>query len=496
VDAVVGAMLALPINVDTGFAGLALARPYHPRSNGKSREEELLMLTTRLNKTAHQVTAVRQMLPIISASTLGTAIEWFDFFFYGFLAVTVFPAVFFPTFNPFVGILAAFSSNFVGFVARPLGGAFFGWFGDRVGRKATLAVTLLLMGSATMLIGILPGYAAIGITAPLLLSLLRFVQGIGIGGEWGGSVLLSLEYGDDRHRGFWTSWPQTGVPIGLALSALSILLFKSLFPGEAFASIGWRIPFLQSSILLIVGLYIRLRIQETPAFAKVQREQRIAKAPLYEVLRFHWREVLLCMLVRSGETAPFYIFSTFVVTYAIQVAQVNTTMLYTGLLLGSSMALVMMPVFALISDHVGRERWFAFGTILMAVFVVPYFLLLQTKNPALIICDIIFSIGICISWLYGPEAALIAERFSTRLRYSGASLGYQLASITAGGSAPIIAAYLLANDKVITGNLVFPVPAYLLIALYLIIMSAISLIAVLTLRKYAYNDEAKLSRQT
>jgi MFS family permease len=445
------------------------------------------MLAARLHKTAlqNQVTSVRQMLPIISASTLGTAIEWFDFFFYGFLAVTVFPSVFFPTFSPFVGILAAFSSNFVGFVARPLGGAFFGWFGDRVGRKATLAVTLLLMGSATMLIGILPGYLEIGIAAPLLLSLLRFIQGIGIGGEWGGSVLLSLEYGNERLRGFWSSWPQTGVPIGLGLSALCILLFKSLFPGAAFASIGWRIPFLQSSLLLIVGLYIRLRIQETPAFAKVQSEQRIAKAPLYEVVRFHWREVLLCMLVRSGETAPFYIFSTFVVTYAIQVAKINATLLYIGLLLGSAMALVMMPIFALISDYVGRERWFALGTVLMALFVVPYFLLLQTTNPILIPCDIIFSIGICISWLYGPEAALIAERFETRLRYSGASLGYQLASITAGGSAPIIAAYLITNDKAITGILVLPVPAYFLISLYLIVMSAISLFAVLALRKYA-----------
>jgi MFS family permease len=450
------------------------------------------MATTRTcaTKTAQKVT-VRQMLPILSASTLGTAIEWFDFFFYGFLAVTVFPAVFFPTLNPFVGILAAFSSNFVGFVARPLGGAFFGRFGDRVGRKSTLAATLLLMGCATLLIGILPGYAAIGIAAPLLLSLLRFLQGIGIGGEWGGSVLLSMEYGDDQHRGFWTSWPQTGVPIGLGLSALSILLFKSLFPGAAFASIGWRIPFLQSSILMIVGLYIRLRIQETPAFAKVQREQRIAKAPLYEVLRYHWREVLLCMLLRSGETAPFYIFSTFVVSYAVQVAQVNTTLLYTGLALGSSMAIVMMPLFALLSDRFGRETWFALGTVLMALFVLPYFLLLQTKNPVLILFAIIFSIGICISWLYGPEAALIAERFDFRLRYSGASLGYQLASITAGGSAPIIATYILANFKPIEGSFAIIAPAYLLIALYLMIMSVISFISVQMLRRYANNFDSK-----
>src|SRR5690348_12939145 len=194
--------------------------------------------------TTGRRTGFKAMLPIISASTLGTAIEWYDFFFYGFLAVTVFPSVFFPGLDPLAGVVAAFSANFVGFVARPLGGAFFGQFGDRVGRKSTLAVTLLLTGGATMLMGILPGYTEIGLMAPLLLSLLRFLQGIGLGGEWGGSVLLSMEYGDDHHRGFWASWPQMGVPIGLGLSALAVLLFQRLFPGDAFSSVGWRIPFL------------------------------------------------------------------------------------------------------------------------------------------------------------------------------------------------------------------------------------------------------------
>ncbi len=442
------------------------------------------MATIRVTTTERSVT-VRHMLPVISASTLGTAIEWYDFFFYGFLAVTVFPAVFFPTLDPFVGILAAFSTNFVGFVARPLGGAFFGWFGDRIGRKSTLAATLLLMGSATMLIGILPGYAAIGLAAPLLLSLLRFLQGIGLGGEWGGSVLLSLEYGDDRHRGFWASWPQTGVPIGLALSALVVLLFKSLFPGDAFASVGWRIPFLQSSVLMIVGLYIRLRIMETPVFARVQHEQRVAEAPLFEVMRSHWREILLCTLLRSGETAPFYIFTAFVLTYAVRVVQIDPSLLYTGLALASVVALVAMPAFALISDRVGRKRWFTLGTVLMAAFAFPYFMLLQTKNPALVLFALIFSVGICISWLYGPEAALIAERFAPRLRYSGASLGYQLASITAGGSAPIIATYVLANYKTIGGGFAAGAPAYLLIALYIVFMSIISCIAVQFLKEYA-----------
>jgi MFS family permease len=425
------------------------------------------------------------MLPIISASTLGTAIEWYDFFFYGFLAVTVFPAVFFPTLDPFIGILAAFSTNFVGFVARPLGGAFFGWFGDRIGRTSTLAATLLLMGSATMLIGILPGYAAIGIAAPLLLSLLRFFQGIGLGGEWGGSVLLSQEYGDDRHRGFWTSWPQTGVPIGLALSALSVLLFQRLFPGDAFASVGWRFPFLQSSVLMILGLYIRLRIQETPAFASEQREQRVSPAPLREVVRSAWGTILLCTLLRSGETAPFYIFTAFALSYAFQVTHLDPTLLYTGLILASVVSFGAIPTFGWLSDRVGRKRWFTLGTVLMTAFAFPYFWLLQTKQPVLVLLALIFSVGICISWLYGPEAALIAERFVPRLRYSGASLGYQLASITAGGPAPIIATYILANFKTVGGGVAAGAPVYLLIALYIIVMSLISCIAVQFLREYA-----------
>ncbi len=448
------------------------------------------MATTQMTTRGNYAT-IRQMLPIISASTLGTAIEWYDFFFNGFLAVTVFPLVFFPTFNPLAGVLAAFSTNFVGFVARPLGGAFFGWFGDRIGRKSTLAATLLVMGSATMLIGILPSYTTICIAAPLLLSLLRILQGFGLGGEWGGSVLLSMEYGDDQRRGFWASWPQTGVPIGLAFSSLTLLLFKNLFPGDAFASVGWRIPFLQSSLLLIVGLYIRLRLLETPVFTHLQRTQCVARTPLLDVVRSHWREILLCTLLRSGETAPFYIFTTFMLSYAVQVVHVDPGLLYVGLVLASLLCFATIPTFALLSDRFGRKRWFALGTLLMAAFALPYFLLLQTRDPALILCALVFSVGICISWLYGPEAALIAERFVPKLRYSGASLGYQLASITAGGSAPIIATYVLANYKTLGGGIVAGAPAYLLIALYMVFMSLISFVAVLLLKEYTCRAAAQ-----
>src|SRR5256885_16083785 len=275
-------------------------------------------------------TSVRSMLPILSASTIGTAIEWYDFFLYGFLAATVFPKVFFPTLDPVAGTIAAFTTNFVGFLARPIGGAFFGWFGDRVGRKSTLIATLLLMGIATTLMGLLPGYAQIGLAAPLLLSILRFLQGAGVGGEWGGSVLLSMEFGDDRRRGFWTSWPQTGVPVGLALSALAVLAFQALFPGTAFFTIGWRIPFLLSAVLIVVGLYIRLRILETPAFRRVTPDGRVSHIPVLEVFRHYGGGIILSALLRSAEQAPFYIFTTFFFAYGGRVLKLGPNFFSAG----------------------------------------------------------------------------------------------------------------------------------------------------------------------
>jgi MFS family permease len=432
--------------------------------------------------SARAPVTVRSMLPILGASTIGTAIEWYDFFLYGFLAATVFAKLFFPTLDPVTGTIAAFTTNFVGFLARPIGGAFFGWFGDRVGRKSTLVATLLLMGVATVLMGLLPGYAQIGIAAPILLSILRFLQGAGVGGEWGGSVLLSQEYGDDRRRGFWTSWPQTGVPVGLALSAIAVLSFRALYPGAAFESIGWRIPFLLSAVLILVGLYIRLRILETPSFAKVKQEGRIARDPLLDVIRHNWREIILSALLRSAEQAPFYLFTTFLLAYGAKSLGLDVNLLYTGLIATAVVSLVTMPTFGAISDRFGRKRWYMIGTVLMAAFAFPYYLLLQTKNPVIVVITIVLSISLFHDWMYGPQAALISERFGTKLRYTGASLGYQLASITAGGPAPIIATYLVANSK---GWIGAGVPTYTLIACYIIFMAAVSFISTALLRDYS-----------
>ena len=431
-------------------------------------------------ETTEDTTTRENIFPIIIASTLGSSIEWSDFFYYSFLAVTVFPVVFFPRLDPFAGIVASFTANFVGFVARPLGGAFFGRFGDRIGRKSTLVATLLLIGTTTMLMGVLPGYATLGIAAPLLLAILRFLQGVGVGGEWGGSVLLTMEFADQRHRGFWTSWPQVGVPVGLVLSSASILLFKNLYPGEAFQIVGWRIPFLLSTMLVVVGLYIRLRIPETPAFLRLKsRQQTIDTSP--GVWRLHWHEILLSALVRSGEQAPFYIFTTFALSYGVEVLHLDASLLYTGLIVAAGVSFFTVPTFGALSDRIGRRYTTVCGALAMILFAFPYFLLLNTRIPILVILALSLSLGCAHACLYGPQASLIAERFPTRLRYTGASLGYQLASIIAGGPAPIIATYLLAPSPTQS-----PVAmAWMLIALYIIAAALVSLLAALSLKEYA-----------
>ncbi|HZU68306.1 MAG TPA: MFS transporter [Ktedonobacteraceae bacterium] len=427
-----------------------------------------------------ETTTRETLFPIIVASTLGSAIEWSDFFYYSFLAVTVFPVVFFPRLDPSTGIVASFTANFVGFVARPLGGALFGRFGDRVGRKSTLVATLLLIGITTMLMGVLPGYASLGIVAPLLLALLRFLQGVGVGGEWGGSVLLTMEFSEQRHRGFWTSWPQTGVPIGLALSSASILLFENLYPGEAFQSVGWRMPFLLSSMLVVVGLYIRLRIPETPAFLRLK--SRLQTTPIFwDAWRLHWQEILLSALVRCGEQAPFYIFTTFALSYGVQVLHLDAPLLYTGLIVAAGVSFFTMPAFAALSDRIGRRSTTICGALAMMLFAFPYFLLLNTRIPGLVVLSLALALGCAHACLYGPQSSFIAERFPTRLRYTGTSLGYQLASIIAGGPAPIVATYLLAPSS--SQSLV--TPAWGLIALYIVATALVSFFAALSLKDFA-----------
>lgn len=419
------------------------------------------------------------MLPVISASTIGTAIEWYDFFVYGTIAAIVFPALFFPKFDYIAGLLAAFTANYFGFIARPIGGAFFGHLGDRIGRKSTLVITLLFMGIATALVGLMPDYATIGIAAPILITVLRFCQGFGVGGEWSGSVLLSMEYGHKSNRGFWAGWPQAGVPIGLVLSTGAVALFHFIFPGEvvgsAFFVIGWRIPFLLSALLIIIGLYIRLRILETPLFRQVLAEKREAKAPLVDAFRYHWKEIFLTAFVRFGEQGPFYVFTTFVIAYITKTLKLPSNDALIAISVAGILALATIPTCGYLSDRFGRRMWYAVGSIFMGLYAFPYFWLLNTGNIFLIILGTVLAVSVAHPLLYGPQAALIAERFSTRVRYSGSSLGYQLASI-AGGASPIIAAALLAPY------------GYQGIAIYLAILAAISLIAVLLLKDFTQTD--------
>jgi MFS family permease len=384
----------------------------------------------------------RQLRRAVLASTIGTAIEWYDFFLYSTITGLAFARLYFPEADPFVGTLEAFSVYAVGFLARPIGAAIFGHYGDRFGRKAALITTLLLMGIATFLVALVPGYEHIGVWGGIILTLLRFIQGIGVGGEWGGSVLLSMEWAQsNRHRGFIMSWAQFGVPAGLFLSNLAVLALSTV-SGEQFLTWGWRVPFLFSIILVGVGLYIRLGILETPVFARLVAERRIERAPVLEVLRRHPREIILTALSRMAEQGPFYLFTAFVFAYGTGVLHLNRDFLLVSVLAAAMLSFISIPFFGHLSDRLGRKRVYMLGAALTGGYGFAYFALLDTRVGGLVVLAIVLS-RVPHDMMYGPQAALIAESFPARLRYSGASLGYQLSSLLAGGPAPLIASSLM-----------------------------------------------------
>jgi len=385
----------------------------------------------------------------VLASTVGTTIEWYDFFLYGTAAALVFPKIFFPGSSPYAGVLASFATLFVGFAARPVGAAIFGHYGDRVGRKATLVITLVMMGVATFLIGVLPGHSTIGVFAPVLLVLLRVVQGIGVGGEWGGSVLMSMEWGDKRRRGLMASWPQLGVPMGLLLST-GMVKWMSAVTGPSFETWGWRIPFLVSFILVGIGLYVRLRVMESPEFSQVKIQQNVVKQPVLEVFRTYPREILTSALIRLSEQAPFYLFITFVLTYGTKELDMAKGELLNYTIIAAAIGLFSVPFFGHLSDRFGRRLIYGVGVVCTGLYAFPYFGLLNTRSSGLVLLAIVISL-VVHDMQYGPQAALIAESFGTNVRYSGAGLGYQLASVIAGGPAPLIAAAILKNTGSSTG---------------------------------------------
>jgi len=384
--------------------------------------------TDALSESEHRV----QLRRAVVASTIGTTIEWYDFFLYSTVTGLVFAKLYFPGSDPLVGTLQAFAIYAVGFVARPVGAAIFGHYGDRLGRKAALIATLLLMGIATFLVAFVHTYTQIGIWGAVILTILRFVQGVGVGGEWGGSVLMSMEWArTDRHRGFIAAWPQFGVPAGLFLANLAALAFSAI-AGDQFLVWGWRIPFFLSIILIGVGLYIRLGILETPTFARLVAENRVEKTPALEVIRRQPKEILLTALARMGEQAPFYIFTAFVFTYGTTILGVSRDLLLIAVLTASVVSFFSISYSGHLSDRIGRRRMYLLGAATTGVFGFIYFALLNTMVPGWIFLAIILSL-IPHDMMYGQQAALIAECFTGRLRYSGASIGYQLASVVAGG---------------------------------------------------------------
>jgi MHS family shikimate/dehydroshikimate transporter-like MFS transporter len=400
------------------------------------------------------------------ASFIGTTIEWYDFFLYGTAAALVFNRLFFPTFDPLMGTLAAFGTYAVGFFARPVGGIVIGHYGDKIGRKSMLVLTLVVMGVATFLIGLLPTYEQIGPWAAVGLVLLRVAQGFGVGGEWGGAVLMAVEHAPPGTRGYYGSWPQIGVPAGLVISTAVFAVFSRL-PEEQFLSWGWRVPFLLSALLVIVGLMIRVRILETPAFTKVKEASREAHQPIIELLKTYPKQVLLAMGARFGENGAFYIYSVFVLTYATQHVKMPQQVVLTAMLIGAGLELMAIPFFGAMSDRFGRRPVYLFGAIVTALWAYPLFRLLDTASPPLVWLALIVAFVFSHAAMYGPQAAFFSELFGTRVRYSGASLGAQLAAVLAGGTSPFIATLLLA--KYGTNAL----------SLYLIFMAAVTIVAVL-----------------
>ncbi|ELY5852614.1 MFS transporter [Cronobacter malonaticus] len=414
------------------------------------------------------ITILKKNRKVLIASLTGSAIEWFDYFLYGTAAALVFNKIFFPMVDPVIGLILSWLSFSLTFFIRPIGGVFFAHIGDRIGRKKTLVLTLSLMGGATVMIGLLPDYETIGIWAPVLLILMRIIQGMGIGGEWGGALLLAYEYAPEKRKGFFGSIPQAGVTIGM-LMATFIVSLMTLFSEAQFLAWGWRIPFLFSAVLVLLGLWIRRGIDETPDFQQAKRTGQLSKTPLRVTVRHHWREVLIAAGLKVVETAPFYIFSTFVVSYATTTLAYEKSQALESVTLAALVATVLIPLMGLLSDKIGRKRMYAVSVMLLGAFIVPWFMLLDTGTTWGIVLATVIAFGVLWAPITAVLGTLCSEIFHARVRYTGITLGYQLGAALAGGTAPLIATGLLAHS----GGDWTPV------AWYLAVTVAISLLAIL-----------------
>ena len=404
---------------------------------------------------------------VLWASLIGSSIEWFDYFLYGTVAALVFNQLFFPAEDPAVGTMLAFASFALSFFIRPFGGIIFSHIGDRIGRKKTLVLTLGLMGGATVLMGLLPTYQAIGIAAPILMVLLRLVQGLGIGGEWGGAMLLAVEYAPKERRGFFGSVPQMCVTIGMLLATLALTVM-SMLPDDVFLSWGWRVPFVLSAVLVFVGLWIRKGIDETPSFKKNQEAGNVVAVPLLETLKHHKREVLIAVGAKFVETAPFYIMSTFIVYYATKELGFSRTQALNAVTVATVVTTLLIPLMGALSDRIGRKTVYIAGVLMMMAYAFPYFWLLQTRSFSMLILATVIGLGV----IWAPTTAVLgtmfSEIFKSNVRYTGITLGYQIGAALAGGTAPLVATFLLAKFD----------HSYVPIALYIIFTGLVSLVAI------------------
>jgi metabolite-proton symporter len=444
---------------------------------------EVFHLTEVTNRVKHEKSDPKMAKKAVVASTVGTIIEWYDFFLYATASALIFPKLFFVSSDPYVSTLQSFGTFAVGYFARPIGAAIFGHFGDRIGRKNALVITLWLMGLSSLLMGILPTYESIGFWAPVLLIILRILQGIGVGGEWAGSILLSMEWGSEKKRGFMASLPNTGVGAGLLVSSAMVTLFMTL-SGESFYAWGWRLPFIFSLVLLIAGLVIRSKIEETPSFRSVQDEKRVSRLPVLEVMKTHPKQVILSALVKMSEHAPFSIFTVFMINYSMQSYHIDKQFLVNANTIASLLMCINMPIFGYYSDKIGIKRMYLVGVVLTLIWAFPYISLMNTGVPIVVFLATVLSM-FPHNIQAGAQGALIAQSFPARLRYSGASLGTQLSSVFSGGIAPIVCTYLIHKFGTVYS-----------IGFYIAFTAIVSLIATILIKDFSdYKEEREFVRK-